>query len=273
MKAVLCLCVCLFAFVHGKEVAVPGGNDASASAVIALTAGDFDAKIASAELTLTEFFSPRCGHCKQLAPEFEKAALELQKVATLASVDCTSDAAKTLCAKFNVRGYPTIKLFRSDGSYVEYTGDRTAAALVKYVTRQTQPAYKELTDADVADALLHQSAEVTVTGFFASLESPEAIAFIEVAKQLRNDFTFAVVTGELATRYSSHRLPSVMVKKPFESDKDAAVFYFYEVASDDDKKDIAEAATTTWSTVSLFKFIHDESFPLLGEMTSDIYTK
>lgn len=46
--------------------------------VVSLTSKDeFDEFTKSGDLTLVEFYAPWCGHCKQLAPVYEKAAKEL----------------------------------------------------------------------------------------------------------------------------------------------------------------------------------------------------
>lgn len=69
-------------------------------------------------------FSFRCGHCKKIAPELEKAAKTLnkrEKPIVIGKVDATIES--DLASRFDVTGYPTMIIFRK-GKKSEYNGPR-----------------------------------------------------------------------------------------------------------------------------------------------------
>ena len=84
-----------------------------------------------------EFYAPWCGHCKKLLPEFAQVARNLQKKkgVRLGKVDCTVE--KGLGQRFQVQGYPTIKLFpakaKKDRDAKPYNGGRDARSLEDFV--------------------------------------------------------------------------------------------------------------------------------------------
>jgi len=54
----------------------------------------------------------RCGHCKNLAPAYTKAAEHMAGIFTFAAIDCDDQANRALCAEFDIKGFPTIKFMK-----------------------------------------------------------------------------------------------------------------------------------------------------------------
>eukprot|EP00899_Mesostigma_viride_P007599 jgi/Mesvir1/16840/Mv15733-RA.1 len=99
-----------------------------ASAVVQLSPSDFKSRVLQSDgVVIVEFYAPWCGHCKQLAPEYEKAAKALKGVVTVAAVDC--DQYKELAGQYGVQGFPTIKIFSAGQKPTDYNGQRTAQAI------------------------------------------------------------------------------------------------------------------------------------------------
>ncbi|VFQ93765.1 unnamed protein product [Cuscuta campestris] len=114
-----------------------------------------DLVIKSKELWIVEFFAPWCGHCKKLAPEWKKAAKNLQGKVKLGHVDC--DAEKTLMSRFSVQGFPTILVFGADKEKpTPYDGARTAPAIQSFALDQLEsnvspPEVVELTGQEIME--------------------------------------------------------------------------------------------------------------------------
>ena len=108
------------------------------SPVVKLTKENFERDVLkSDELWIVEFYAPWCGHCKNLAPEFEKAAKSLKGIIKLGAVDMTVDG--EVGSKYNIQGYPTLKFFgENKKSPQEYDSGRTAKDLVSFALKQAE---------------------------------------------------------------------------------------------------------------------------------------
>lgn len=102
--------------------------------------------------------APWCGHCKQLAPDYERlpqllASKHGNPDARVAAVDC--DRHKAVCGRMGVQGFPTLKFFKGGGkssSGEDYHGPRDADSLAAFVAERApkRPAeVAELTGSDV----------------------------------------------------------------------------------------------------------------------------
>jgi len=107
------------------------------SDVVQLTSSNFKNKVLGAEgLVFVEFYANWCGHCKNLAPAWEKAATSLKGIVTVAAVD--ADTHKDLAQQYGIQGFPTIKVFGLGKSPVDYQGAREAKPIVDYALQQVK---------------------------------------------------------------------------------------------------------------------------------------
>ena len=81
-------------------------------------------------------------------------------------VDCT-EAGKDTCGRFEVKGYPTLKIFRGGELSSDYNGPREAAGITKFMRSQVGPASKEVTTVAEEEAMLAKN-EVVVFAFGAA---------------------------------------------------------------------------------------------------------
>ena len=85
----------------------------SNSDVIKLTASNWKTEVINSDkLWMVEFYAPWCGHCKSLAPSWDKAATQLKGFVSVGAVDMTTD--ESVGRPYDVKGFPTLKFFGFD---------------------------------------------------------------------------------------------------------------------------------------------------------------
>ncbi|EJS44527.1 pdi1p [Saccharomyces arboricola H-6] len=171
--------------VSGQQEAVAPED----SAVVKLSTDSFNEYIQSHDLVLAEFFAPWCGHCKNMAPEYVKAAEALvEKNITLAQIDCTEN--QDLCMEHNIPGFPSLKIFKNNdfNNSVDYEGARTAQAIVQFMIKQSQPAVTVV--ADVAAYLANETFVTPVIVQSGKIDADFNATFYALANKHFNDYSF-----------------------------------------------------------------------------------
>lgn len=114
-----------------------GTSLADGDDVTVLTEENFEKEVGQARGALVEFYAPWCGHCKKLAPEYERLGASFKKAKSIliGKVDC--DEHKSVCNKYGVKGYPTIQWFpKGSLEPKKYEGARSAEALAEFVNSE-----------------------------------------------------------------------------------------------------------------------------------------
>jgi len=111
---------------------------AASAAVPSLTPENYGS-MTDGKTVFIKFFAPWCGHCKRMAPDWEKLSDEWSghDIGLVAEVDCTAEG-KPLCDQNGVKGFPTLK-YGDPSALEDYGGGRTFADLSKFAKENLKP--------------------------------------------------------------------------------------------------------------------------------------
>ena len=90
-----------------------------------------------------KFYAPWCGHCQNLIPEYRKAAKVLEGVLSFVAVDATLEENAPLASKYQISGYPALKVFVVGREPVDYNGDRDSTGFVDWGLKEVKNLVKE----------------------------------------------------------------------------------------------------------------------------------
>ena len=192
----------------------------------------------------------RCKHCKQLEPEMEGAAAELEGWGvTVAKVDGTRE--KELADQYNVAGWPTIKMFRR-GRVYEYNGPREKQNIIDFMKEQVKLPTEEKTHMlGITNNL--DRLETTVVGFFNG-KSDLYDEYVVAANEMRGTYKFL------------HTF-DVDIAKSFKVPPDSVVVYQPEIYWSEHENKTYTLSKKSGTYKEIIQFIRRSSVPLVGQRT------
>ncbi|CAG9310346.1 unnamed protein product [Blepharisma stoltei] len=201
------------------------------SSVVQLTASNFDSEVLKSEdFWIVEFFSPLCGPCQKLIPDYENAAESLKGIANLGVVDMTKDY--ILGQTYEIKKYPTFKVFSANKNKPrDYTGEKSAKSFISFVLRQLEkdPLHNSTTIENGVYILNDTNFESTVIKskdpwivnfyapwcFYSKQLAPE---WTKAADKLKTIIKIgkidAIENLEIATRFKISEYPSIRIFPP-----------------------------------------------------------
>lgn len=212
--------------------------------VVVLTNETFYETIANNPFVLVKFFAPWCGHCKALAPEYEKLARIVKnegKPFVIAELD--ANAYSDIGGKEQIDGFPTIK-FYVNGLVFKFNGDRTAQDMLDFLDRKTSPPSTNLaTEEDI-------TAQKEATGLrciYALSKDNNMGVYFSVAATAE-DFTFYHAPHELVVKvFPDAKENSVILLKDFDEGMN---IYTGEMVADKFEMFLQESSTPLVSMLS-----------------------
>jgi thioredoxin 2 len=99
---------------------------------IELTSTSFDTQIKRSGIpVVVDFWAPWCGPCLSMAPNFAKAAAELEPRMRLAKLD--TETAQDIAGRYGIRSIPTMIVFRGGREIARRSGAMDARTIVEWL--------------------------------------------------------------------------------------------------------------------------------------------
>jgi len=102
------------------------------SGIVHVTDASFDSDVVKSDKpVLVDFWAAWCGPCKMIAPLLDQVATEMGDRVKICKVDV--DANKETPANFNVRGIPTLIMFKNGAVAATKVGALSKNELVSFI--------------------------------------------------------------------------------------------------------------------------------------------
>lgn len=104
----------------------------SSEAIVHVSDASFEQEVIAADLpVLVDFWAPWCGPCKMIAPILDDLAEQFEGKLKVTKLNV--DDHKETAAKFNVRGIPTLIIFKNGAAHATKVGAVSKSQLVDFI--------------------------------------------------------------------------------------------------------------------------------------------
>ncbi|KAA1108870.1 hypothetical protein PGT21_027944 [Puccinia graminis f. sp. tritici] len=181
----------------------------------------------SSKGTMVAFYAPWCGHCRNLVPEYQKAASNVKDLVTFVAVDCDAAENKAACSTdYQVKGFPTLAYFPGVPVPTPYQGERKAKPVVEFALQHMPNFAKKIKTGEELSKLISKSKPsrpLVVLFTEATKTTPLFKALSSVVYKKMDVYTAtptAIGADTAKEKYGVEKFPTLMIFKGSEEKTD-----------------------------------------------------
>lgn len=121
------------------------------------------------------FYAPWCGFCKQMKPDYSKAATELKNKAVLAAIDVNRPENSVIRKLYNITGFPTLLYYERNVKKQVYEGENNKEAIVAFMNNPNVAPKLKPKEEDWASEASSEIVHLTSSSFEPALKDEKSV--------------------------------------------------------------------------------------------------
>ena len=218
------------------------------------------------ELILVDFYSPQCGPCRDLKPEYISIAKTFSGIVKIYAVNCQSPQAGQICKSNNIRNYPTIRMYGDSRSQIDYpqSNDRSSKAIGNWISNNIPDMTSKIESEKSLASYLKSAGSKALVILFSDKKQTPAL-FKSLCRSFKTNIACAIILGYKAGSPPSY-LPASVISQ---IDKTPFLYYLHDPVSFEGEKFKGSMAADILSLFFSRVVSHKSRQVSVGQLTAE----
>ena len=185
------------------------------------------------DIVLVDFYSPQCGPCRDLKPEYISIAKTFSGIVKIYAVNCLNPQAGQICKSQNVQNYPTIRMYGDNRSQIDFphSNDRSSKSIGNWISNNIPDVSFKIDSEKKFSAYLKSAGSKALVLLFSDKKQTPAM-FKSLCRSFKTNIACGIILGYDAKSPASF-IPSALTSQV---DKTPFLYYMHDPVSFEGEK-------------------------------------
>lgn len=219
------------------------------------------------DIVLVDFYSPQCGPCRDLKPEYISIAKTFSGIVKIYAVNCQSPQAGQICKSNNIRNYPTIRMYGDSKSPIDFPSstDRSAKAIGNWISNNIPDMTTRIDSEKSLTSYLKSAGSKAVVLLFSDKKQTPAL-FKSLCRSFKTNIACGIILGYKA---GGSQLPYLPVSLTSQIEKTPFLYYLHDPVSFEGEKFKGSMAADILSLFFSRVVSHKSRQVSVGQLTAE----